>query len=59
MKVSRILELGSLYLLQGILLTQGSNLISYLSCIGGEVLYNCATREAHVYVYLYTQFILT
>ena len=37
---ARVLELGSLFLLQGILLTQGSNAISYISCIIRQVLYH-------------------
>ena len=35
---------GCHLLLQGIFLTQGSN---HISCIGGQIVYNWATRETH------------
>ena len=37
---------GCHFLLQGIFPTQGSNHVSYVSCIGRHILYHCTTWEA-------------
>ena len=42
------------FLLQGIFLTQGLTLMSYVSSIGRWILYHCATWEAQKYSYDWT-----
>ena len=47
-------EVSCHFLLQGIFLTQGLNLMFYVSSIGRRILYHCATWEAQKYSYDWT-----
>ena len=43
-------RVGCYYLHQGIFPTQGSTLVSSISCIGGQILYHCTTWGSPVHV---------
>ena len=43
-------RVGCYYLHQGIFRTQGSTLVSSISCIGGQILYHCTTWGSPVHV---------